>query len=216
MQTPKSSINFRHLLAGSSTVTVPGDVSDVTGGKPGGAKKSKPRPRGRSPSVYYSPGANKKPKTTDTSGDQETTAKTTNTSGDQKKHPTAAKSAPKPPAEKPKPRSHETTKVEKSPVDTVTVQAALNRANTVDIPAQEPSPDQDGEASSVASGVSDDECSQDPLESTGLEPDTQPETTGGPTLDQVRKKREAHARFMRFSRSLKSFLVANKLAKLGR
>ena len=199
---------------------MPGDVSDLTGGKPGGAKKKKPR--GRSPSVYYSPSANKKPKTNDTSGDQKKPAKTTNTSGDQKKLPTAAKSAPKPPAEnptkevKPKPRSQETTKVEKPPVDPVTVQAALNRANTVDVvPVQEPSPDQDGEASSVASGVSEDECSQDPQEGQSLEPDTQPETTGGPTLEQVRRKREAHARFMRFSRSLKSFLVANKLAKLG-
>ena len=74
---------------------------------------------------------------------------------------------------------------------------------------------QDGadDASSEASGESG-KSSEESQQDGGLEPGTQPAATGGPTLEQVRKKREAHARFMRFSRSLKSYLVANKSAKL--
>ena len=188
---------------------MPGDVGEGSGVEPVGVKKK----RGRSPSVYYSPSGNRKQKIgaeTKSKDKPATAAKS------------AAKSAAKVAAAKPKTGNpvpseppQKTMKDEKStpPVCPDAVQAALNRANTVEIAEKPAAQDGADDASSEASGESG-KSSEESQKDGGLEPDTQPDATGGPTLEQVRKKREAHARFMRFSRSLKSYLVANKSAKL--
>lgn len=189
-----------------------GDVGAGSGVEPVDVKKKRARP-GRSPSVYYSPSGNRKQKIdADTkSKDKPATAAKS-----------AAKSAAKAAAEKPKtgnPVPSEPTKkkikheTSTPPVCPDAVQAALNRANTVEMAEKPAAQDGADDASSEASGESG-KSSEESQQDGGLEPGTQPAATGGPTLEQVRKKREAHARFMRFSRSLKSYLVANKSAKL--
>lgn len=208
-------------MAGGTASTEPGDIGEVAGADPVG-KKDKPKPRGgRSPSMYYSPSANRKQK-------GGTEPKETKPS----RHATAAKSAAKAAAEKPKKtkkqvdpidppapkvQSQKPPKVESQspPVDPVAVQAALHRANTIEAAPEKPAAQDDAnDASSEASGEPESDGSEESQKDGGLDPDTQPDATGGPTLEQVRKKKEAHARFMRFSRSLKSYLVANRLTKM--
>ena len=174
------------------------------GGKKGDDKHRKKRgdgSGGRSPSLHYSPRKTQPPKCS------------------------AAKSAPLPPKrktdERPSKVEEPTPKTAQKQSDVVN--AALNRANTAELP---PDPkaagggkDRNTRESGKGGGGDPEDSSNDSGENNSddgssgehaadePERDTLPDVHG-PTLEQVRAKKQAHARYMRFSRSLKRSLVA--------
>ena len=145
---------------------------------------------GRSPSRYYSPGKVQPPKCS------------------------AAKSAPLPPKRKPDELASKaeepTPKPAQKQADAINV--ALNRANTAELPPDPKAASGKGgggdpEDSSKDSGENSDDGSSGDNAADQPDRDTRPDLNG-PTLEQVRAKKQAHARYMRFSRSLKRSLVA--------
>ena len=149
--------------------------------KDGKAKKG----RARSPTLHYSPTEEEK----------------------KRKKKTAVKAAPKPKsANNPQKTGTppQVVKTSPTPQRAAAVKDSLNRAATVDIPGAvaETAPveaEQDeAESDSESSGTKEDQPA---------DPETCPQPNG-PTPEQVEKKRQAHAMFMRFSRSLKRSLVA--------
>lgn len=202
-----------HATGVSSASTLPGSGGKTPGGgsATGSATElSGSKKRGRSPSMYYSPGKkgeDSKRKKAATAA-KSAAAKPKSGKIDKPKEKLKKVKTPDHPGEQ---KSGSGTKLEGgSPVvPAVTVQAALNRSNTADAP-------QPAKASEVAEqaqdggeapgGSSSDDSSEEPAKDDHAD-DVCPDV-GGESLEQVRQRKAAHARYMRFSRSLQRTLVA--------
>lgn len=116
--------------------------------------------------------------------------------------PKKAVPAPKavPPAPKPKTAVKAKASKKENPPSSASVHASLHRAETVDI------------AGGSGKGEKDGENNEEEKDEEEEEEDVFPEPAGDgqPTLEDVQRKKAAHARFMRFSRSLTSSLYHQK------
>lgn len=202
-----------HATGVSSASTLPGSGGKTPGGgsATGSATElSESKKRGRSPSMYYSPGKKGEDSRRKKAATAAKSAAAKPKSGkiDKPKEKLKKVKTPDHPGEQ---KSGSDTKLEGgSPVvPAVTVQAALNRSNTADAP-------QPAKASEVAEqaqdggeapgGSSSDDSSEEPAKDDHAD-DVCPDV-GGESLEQVRQRKAAHARYMRFSRSLQRTLVA--------
>ena len=180
-------------LSGSTASTIPATEAQVEDAKKNkkalpkddSAPKEASKRRPRSPTLHYSP-----PQSNEAPPTKKTAVKA-------KAAPTVkAKAAPTVPAGTSKPAKI-SPKAETPDQSTAkAMQSTLQRASTVDL------------KTAVAAAPAESSDDEDMDDNSSQASDPEEENTEGVTVEQLRERKRLHARYMRFSRSLKSSLAA--------